>query len=157
MKVSFLQMGKTDQKYIIEGVKDYSERIKHYIPFEILSLKDIKKSKSSDRDKVKKTEGVEILKRLSKEDYVILLDESGKEYTSIEFSSFLKNKIYAGFKKLVFVSGGSFGFSEDVYKRADEQVSLSKLTFPHQLVRLIFLEQLYRAFTIIKGVPYHHE
>jgi len=157
MKLSFLQIGKTEPNYISEGTKIYSERIKHYTTFDILSLKDIKKrDKSTDAGQIKKIEGVEILKTISKDDFVILLDEKGKEYSSLEFAVFIKNKMNTGCKEMVFVSGGSYGFSEDVYKRANEQISLSKLTFSHQMVRLIFLEQLYRAFTIIKGEPYHH-
>jgi 23S rRNA (pseudouridine1915-N3)-methyltransferase len=157
MKVSFLQLGKTDQSYISEGIKIYSDRIKHYVSFEILTLKEFKKSKSQNIDNFKKTEGTEILKNISKDDYVILLDENGKEYSSLKFASYLNKKMVEGCKKLLFISGGAYGFSEDVYKRANEQISLSKLTFSHQLVRLIFIEQLYRAFTIIKGEPYHHE
>ncbi len=157
MKLSFLQMGKTEHGYISEGIKIYSERIKHYNSIDILSLKDIKKGiKSIDVGQIKKNEGVEILKKISKNDFVILLDEKGNEYSSLEFAAFLQNKMNSGCKNLVFVSGGSYGFSEDVYTRANEQFSLSKLTFSHQMIRLIFLEQLYRAFTIIKGEPYHH-
>jgi 23S rRNA (pseudouridine1915-N3)-methyltransferase len=157
MKVSFLQLGKTDQNYLAEGIRIYSERIKHYISFEILTLKELKKSKSQDIFNFKRLEGIEILKNVSKEDYVILLDEKGKEFSSLKFAEYINNKMIGGCKKMMFISGGAYGFSEGVYKRANEQISLSKLTFSHQLVRLIFLEQLYRAFTIIKGEPYHHE
>jgi 23S rRNA (pseudouridine1915-N3)-methyltransferase len=157
MKVSFLQLGKTDQNYISEGQKKYADRVKHYVSFEIVTIKEIKKSKSQDKANYKKAEGLEILKHVSKDDYVILLDEKGKEYSSLSFAANINNKMIGGCKKLLFISGGAFGFSDDVYKRANEQISLSKLTFSHQLVRLIFLEQIYRAFTIIKGEPYHHE
>jgi 23S rRNA (pseudouridine1915-N3)-methyltransferase len=157
MKVSFLQFGKTRQDYISEGILIYAKRIKHYTDFEMVNLKEIKNSKSPDANNLKKQEAKEILKYISKDDFVVLLDEKGKEYSSIRFAEFINNKLITGCRKLVFVSGGAFGFSDEIYKIANEQLSLSKLTFSHHMVRLIFMEQLYRAFTIIKGEPYHHE
>jgi 23S rRNA (pseudouridine1915-N3)-methyltransferase len=156
MKVSFLQIGKTDKKYISEGIEIYSARINHYVDFEIYTLNETKKSKSPDINNIKKTEAKEILKYISKDDFVVLLDENGKEHTSIKFAEFINNKMATGCKKINFISGGAYGFSDEIYKRANELISLSKLTFSHQLVRLIFLEQMYRAFTIIRGEPYHH-
>jgi 23S rRNA (pseudouridine1915-N3)-methyltransferase len=156
MKVSFLQIGKTDKNYLSEGIRIYLNRIKHYVDFEIYSLNEIKKFKPLDINSIKKNEAKEILKYIVKDDFVVLLDENGKEHSSVKFAEFINNKMVTGCKKLIFISGGPYGFSEEIYKRANELISLSKLTFSHQLVRLVFLEQLYRAFTIIRGEPYHH-
>ncbi len=155
MKVTLLVTGKTDFKFIEEGNNLYISRIKHYLNFEYFTIKDLKKSKNVDVEYIKRLEGQLILSMVSANDYLVLLDENGKEIHSVEFAGFINQKLNAGVKKLVFVIGGAYGFSEDIYKRANEKISLSRLTFSHQMVRLIFLEQLYRACTIMKGEPYH--
>lgn len=157
MKLSLLVTGKTDFGYITEGIKLYTERVSRYIHFDVETIKDIKKSVSLPVEVIKKEEGAEILKKLQPGDWVILLDEKGKEMKSVEFASFMQQRMNAGYKRMVFIIGGAYGFSNEVYQRSNEAISLSKMTYSHQIVRLIFMEQLYRAFTIIKGEPYHHE
>jgi len=153
MRVSLYVVAKNDFSFIEEGMKLYTERIKRYIPFEVFI---IKKLKFINAEQVKKEEGKEILSKLKPSDIVVILDDKGKEFTSTAFASFLENKMAIGTKRLVFIIGGAYGFSEEVYLRSNEKVSLSKMTFSHQLIRLVFMEQIYRAFTIIKGEPYHH-
>jgi 23S rRNA (pseudouridine1915-N3)-methyltransferase len=157
MKVSLIMVGKTDFRFIEEGETMYSERIGRYISFEKIVIKDVKNRKSLEQLQIKKLEGIEILNRIQQGDYVVLLDDKGKEFNSMGFSSFIESKILTVPKRLVFIIGGAYGFSDEVYQMAKEKLSVSKMTFSHQIVRLIFLEQLYRAFTIIKGEPYHHE
>jgi 23S rRNA (pseudouridine1915-N3)-methyltransferase len=156
MKVLLIQTGKTDFQYVAEGSKIFSDRIEKYIPFETITVV-AKKNKASDLLLIKNMEGKVILEKIQGGDVVVLLDEKGKEMGSKDFSTFMQNKMNAGIKRLVFVIGGAYGFSDDIYKRADDKISLSKMTFSHQIVRLLFLEQLYRSMTIIKGEPYHHE
>lgn len=156
MKVLLLQTGKTDFQYIIDGVLIYTERIKKYVPFETTTI-ILKKNNSADQLQIKKNEGIAILDKILPGDWVVLLDEHGKEMGSKHFATFMQSKMNAGIKRIVFVIGGAYGFSDEVIARANDKISLSKMTFSHQIVRLIFLEQLYRAFTIIKGEPYHHE
>ena len=157
MKIALLQTGKTTDKNISEVVDLYSNRIKKYSNFEIVTLPDLKNAKSISVQEQQVKEGKRILKSVSGDDYVILLDERGKEYSTLEFSGVMKKLFMLPKKRILFIIGGPWGFSEEVYNRADLKLSLSKMTFPHQLVRLLFLEQLYRLFTIIKGEPYHHE
>jgi len=157
MKVTLILVGKTDFNFIEEGENMYTERIKRYVSFEKIVLKDLKNKKSLEQTQIKKLEGAEILNRINAGDYVVLLDEHGKEYCSIKFASFLENKFMGSHKRIVFIIGGAYGFDDEVYAKCNEKISLSKMTFSHQIIRLIFLEQLYRAFTIIKGEPYHHE
>jgi 23S rRNA (pseudouridine1915-N3)-methyltransferase len=157
MRIALLQTGKTSDKNIAEVADLYSNRIKKYMVFEIITLPDIKNVRNMPVQEQKVKEGKKILQSLSTDDYVILLDERGKELRTVEFSGLLGKFFMLPKKRIVFVIGGPWGFSEDVYDRADFRMSLSKMTFPHQLVRLLFLEQLYRVFTIIKGEPYHHE
>lgn len=157
MKIKLLVVGKTDEGFIEEGIEKYLKRLKHYISFEIATLPDVKQGSKLNIEKLKEEEGKLILQKLETSDQVILLDEKGKNFSSEEFAGFLQKKMNGGFSSLVFIVGGAFGFSEDVYKRANEQLSLSKMTFSHQMVRLFFTEQLYRAFTIIKGEKYHHK
>jgi 23S rRNA (pseudouridine1915-N3)-methyltransferase len=157
MKVLLLLTGKTDFLFIDKGISLYVERIKKYLPFEMISVRESKKLKSVSLLKVKKDEGMELMKKIQSSDYVVLLDERGREMGSKGFASFLENKMATGVKRLVFVIGGAYGFSDEIYQRANEKISLSKMTFSHQMVRLVFMEQLYRAFTIIRGEPYHHE
>jgi 23S rRNA (pseudouridine1915-N3)-methyltransferase len=157
MKIALLQTGKTNERHISEGVDNYSLRIKRYAGFEIITVADIKNTRNMPGSELMMKEGTRILESVSKEDYVVLLDERGKEFRTIEFSDWLEKKMASSVRRIVFVIGGAWGFSEEVYARADFRMSLSKMTFPHQLVRLLFTEQLYRAFTIIRGEPYHHE
>ena len=157
MKILLLQIGKTNKDYLKKGVEEYANRIKKYISFDIYSIPDIKVSKKINVNIIKEKEGKEIITKLKSDDKVILLDERGKKYTSIDFSKYLINKMNQSTKRLVFIIGGAYGFSDKVYEIANEKLSLSEMTFSHQIIRLIFLEQLYRAFTIIKGEPYHNE
>ena len=157
MKIALLQIGKTTEKYIINGVDDYSLRIRKYTGFEIITVPDLKNTKSMPIPEQKQKEGEKICKNISKDDWVILLDERGQEYTTLEFSDQLTKVFMFARKRVVFVIGGPYGFSKEVYERADQKLSLSRMTFSHQLVRLLFAEQLYRTLTVIKGDPYHHE
>jgi 23S rRNA (pseudouridine1915-N3)-methyltransferase len=157
MKIALLQTGKTTDKNISEVADLYSNRIKKYSNFEIITLLDLKNAKNISVQEQQVKEGKKILQSVSGDDYVILLDERGIEYRTLEFSGVMKKLFMLPKKRILFIIGGPWGFSEEVYNRADLKLSLSKMTFPHQLVRLLFLEQLYRMFTIIKGEPYHHE
>jgi 23S rRNA (pseudouridine1915-N3)-methyltransferase len=157
MKIVLLQTGKTTDKNISEVADLYTSRIKKYCTFEIITLPELKSAKNMPVQEQKTKEGDKILQLISRDDYVILLDEKGKELRTVEFSKFFEKAIMLPKKRILFVIGGPWGFSEEVYLRADLKISLSKMTFPHQLVRLLFLEQLYRVFTILKGEPYHHE
>lgn len=156
MKITLLLSGKTDRSYLLEGIQLYEKRLKHYVSFRIDVIAEIKKHKSLSQKELKVKEGVLILKKLGTEHFVVLLDEKGKMYSSMEFAGFIERHMSISGKDLVFVVGGPFGFSKEVYNRADMKLSLSNMTFSHQLARLIFMEQLYRAFTIIRGEPYHH-
>jgi len=157
MKIALLQTGKTTDKHIAELVDLYTNRIKKYAVFEIITLPDIKNTRNMPVEEQKSKEATKIIQSTSAEDHIILLDEKGKELRTVEFSATLEKMFLLHKKRIVFVIGGPWGFSDSIYNRADHKISLSKMTFPHQLVRLLFLEQLYRAFTIIKGEPYHHE
>ena len=156
MKTILILVGKTTDKHFQAGINDYAERISHYMPFDIVTSPELKNTKSLSEDQQKAMEGELILKQLQASDTLVLLDEHGKELRSIELAKWLEQKQHTA-RRLVFVIGGPYGFSEAVYKRANEQLSLSRLTFSHQMVRLVFTEQIYRACTIIKGEPYHHE
>lgn len=156
MKITLLTIGKTDNKNLQQLIEEYSNRLKHYITFNLEVIPDIKKVKNVSEKLQKQIEGVEILKRITKQDALILLDENGKTLTSVGFSEFLQKKMNSGIKNLVFVIGGPYGFSEEVYTRATNKLSLSAMTFSHQMVRLFFIEQLYRGFTILRNEPYHH-
>lgn len=157
MKIYLIAIGKTDDEFIIEGIEKYRRRIVKYHPFEIISLPDIKKSKKLAITEQKKQEGELLLKELVKYDNVILLDEKGKSYSSVDFSQLIEKQMVSGIKSLAFVIGGPYGFSNDIYQKFKQKISLSKMTISHQLVRLFFVEQLYRVNTIIKGEPYHHQ
>lgn len=154
MKVRLIQIGKTDEPYLEEGVNTYVKRLKHYSAFETLTLPP---SKNRTIELAKEEEGKLILSKITPGDVLFLLDEKGDEYTSVGFSQFLQKKMNAGVRTLVFVIGGPFGFSRELYDRANGKLALSKMTFSHQMIRLFFAEQLYRAFTILKGEKYHHE
>jgi 23S rRNA (pseudouridine1915-N3)-methyltransferase len=156
MKTILLMVGKTVSPNFVASINDYFERIKHYMPFEINTISEIKNTKNLTEEQQKEREGVLILKNIQESDTVVLLDEHGKDMRSVEFAKWIEIK-RNGAKRLVFIIGGPYGFSKDIYCRANEKISLSKMTFSHQMVRLIFVEQLYRVCTIIKGEPYHHE
>lgn len=157
MKIILLQTGKTNEKNIAEGIEIFSGRIKKYSGFEIITIADIKNTRNMPVVEQKVREGKKILQTLSADDYVILLDEKGKEFRTQEFAGWFSRVLMLPKKKIIFVIGGPWGFSDEVYTRADFKLSLSKMTFSHQLVRLLFVEQLYRIFTILNGEPYHHE
>lgn len=157
MKVCLLVIGKTDTAYIREGIAEYEKRLGRYVPYEMKVLPDVRNVRNMSEAVQKEKEGEMLLGQFQAGDWVVLLDEHGREFTSVGFSEFLGQKMLGGVKRLVFVIGGPFGFSEGVYRRANERVSLSKMTFSHQMVRMIFVEQLYRAMTIMKGEPYHHQ
>lgn len=157
MKISLIVIGKTDASYFVDAINEYKNRLVHYIPFEMEVIPDIKNVKNLREEQQKEKEGELILKMLQPGDYLVLLDEHGKSYTSMEFATYLERKMHVVSKRLVFVIGGPYGFSEAVYKAASEKISLSKMTFSHQMIRLIFVEQIYRAMTILNNEPYHHE
>jgi len=152
MNITLIFTGKTTEKHVAEGMKLYMDRVNHYSKFNLIEMEAGK----GDISQIKKKESESILKRASEKDILILLDEKGKDLSSVEFAKMLTHHQNISTKNLVFVIGGAYGFSEKVYTRANMKMALSKMTFPHQLVRVIFLEQLYRAFTILKGEKYHH-
>ncbi len=157
MKMTLLTVGRTDVKWVREGLEMYVSRLGHYVPFSLVEIPELKNISSFSREQIKDKEGDAIIKALRPSDEVFLLDEHGREYSSMEFSVFLEEKMSRSSRDLVFVIGGAYGFSKAVYLRAEGKISLSRMTFSHQMVRTIFAEQLYRAFTILKGEPYHHE
>nr|WP_321453007.1 23S rRNA (pseudouridine(1915)-N(3))-methyltransferase RlmH [uncultured Carboxylicivirga sp.] len=157
MRIELVMIGKTDEKYIVQGIEKYLKRLKHYIPFKMNTIPDLKKTKNLSEEQQKKLEGDLILSQLQPGDHLILLDENGNEFTSVAFSDFIEKKMVSGLKRLIFVIGGPYGFSDEVYSKASSKISLSKMTFSHQMVRLFFVEQVYRAMTILKNEPYHHQ
>lgn len=150
-------MGKTGKPFLIDGEREYTQRVKHYVPFEVIELSDIKNAKKRSEDEIKVLEGTQILKIIKPSDFVILLDENGSEYTSIGFSNYIQKQFNSGNQGIVFVIGGPYGFDPAVYHRADDKIALSKLTFSHQMIRMFFIEQLYRSLTILRNEPYHHQ
>lgn len=157
MKIELLVVGKTTQTFVRDGLDEFTQRIKRYIPFNIVVIPELKNTKSLSVSEQKQKEGELIVKSLRADDYVTLLDEKGKDFTSQGFAKYIEGKMNTLPGRLVFIIGGPYGFSEEVYARAKETITLSKMTFSHQLIRLIFAEQLYRAFTILRNEPYHHE
>lgn len=157
MHIKLILIGNTNESFLREGMAEYFNRIKKYNPIEIIEIKDVKNAKNLSHEELKKKEGQEILQQLNPGDYVVLLDDKGKQYTSLLFADFLQAKMNVSVKQLVFIVGGAYGFSEEIYKLAKDKVSLSTMTFSHQLIRVVFLEQLYRAFSILNHSPYHHE
>ncbi len=157
MKVELWLIGKTAFPYLEEGMAVYEKRLSHYLPFASVVLPDVKNAGSLANELLKQKEGELVISRLKKEDLLVLLDERGKQLTSVEFSNFMEQKLQLGSRRLVFLVGGAWGFSEAIYQRADQKLSISKMTFSHQMVRLFFLEQLYRAMTILRGESYHNE
>ena len=157
MKITLLTVGKTDKDWVRQGMDIYVSRLKHYIPFSVVEIPELKNVSAMTKDQIKVKEGELILKQIKPTDDLILLDERGKEYTSVELAKVIQDKISYTGKDMVYVIGGAYGFSDAVYQRANSMISLSRMTFSHQMVRAIFVEQIYRAFTIMKGEPYHHE
>ncbi len=157
MNIKLLVISKTDIPYLQEGIDIYAKRLKHYVNFELEVIPALRDQKGASPDEIKEREAALLLKRLEGVDRIVLLDEHGKEHTSVGFSEFLQKQMNSGVRTLVFVVGGAFGFAPSVYKVAHDKLSLSQMTFNHQMVRLFFVEQLYRAFTILKHEPYHNE
>ena len=156
MKIVLLTIGKTNQRYLNDGIREYANRLSHYTQFEIIEIPNLKKSKSLSKPEIVAKEGLLILDYIKYSDRLVLLDNNGRNLSSTMLASRLQSWMLLGKKRLIFVVGGAFGFSEAVYKRSDEELSLSKMTFPHQMVRLFFVEQIYRAYTILNNEPYHH-
>ena len=156
MKIEFRVIGKTSFPYLTEGIKIYEKRLQHYLSYQSVVIPDVKNTKNLSAEQLKKKEGELLLKKIEKGDFVILLDERGKTCTSEKFAAFLEKQMQMSHRKIVFVVGGAFGFSEAVYRRADSKLSLSAMTFSHQMIRLFFTEQIYRACTILRGEPYHN-
>ena len=157
MNIKLIVIGKTKSKFLIDGENEYQKRLKHYCKFSELIIPDIKNGGKLSKKELKEKEGNQILASIKNSDYVILLDDKGLELSSTDFAEFLNKKMVSSTNELVFIIGGAFGFSESVYRGANTKLSLSKMTFSHQMVRMIFKEQLYRAFTILKGEKYHHD
>lgn len=156
MKVELWVIGKTAFPYLEDGIHLYTKRLQHYLPFELVVLPDVKQSKNLSKAQIKTREGELVLKKVESSDVLLLLDERGKQYSSEDFAQALEGFLQKSAKRLIFLVGGAYGFSDEVYKRADAMLSLSKMTFSHQMVRLFFVEQLYRALTILRNEPYHH-
>ena len=157
MKIQLICVGKTERSYLKEGESEYLKRLKHYRSFEKIEIPELKNAKKLSEDQIKTEEGKLILAKVDRSTQLILLDENGKTFNSVGFSKFLQKKFNQGGKSIVFVVGGAYGFSEEMYARANGKISLSEMTFSHQMVRLFFIEQIYRALTILKGEPYHHQ
>lgn len=157
MKISLLVIGKTEADYLKKGIDIYLKRLKHYVPFSMDLIPALKNTKNLTEEQQKQKEGELILSQIKPGEILILLDEKGKQYSSVKFARYMEKMMIAGTRSIVFVVGGPYGFSEQVYQKANNKISLSDMTFSHQMVRLIFVEQIYRAMTILKGEPYHHE
>lgn len=157
MNLSLLTVGKTDIQWVKDGLDVYVSRLRHYVPFSVTEIPELKKVSALTEAQIKEKEGELILRQVGPADILILLDERGSQYRSVEFARWLEKQLNQSARNLIFVIGGAYGFSSSVYERADGKISLSPMTFSHQMVRTIFAEQLYRAFTILKGEPYHHE
>ena len=156
MKIKLICIGKTGKNFLVEGENEYLKRLKHYVPTTKIEIPDIKKAKNKSEEQIKEEEADLILSKIGSNDYVILLDEKGRDFSSEKFAQHLQQRFNHLANDLIFVIGGPYGFSENLYKRSNEKISLSSMTFSHQMVRMIFFEQLYRAMTILKGEPYHH-
>lgn len=156
MTIKLLAIGKTDSKPLQALISEYENRLKHYVRFKLETIPDIKNAKNLSEVQQKEKEGEQILKKLEPTDILVILDENGKQFSSIYFSKYLQKKMNSGIKQLVFVIGGPYGFSDAVYEKALDKISLSKMTFSHQMVRLLVVEQVYRALTILRNEPYHH-
>ena len=157
MKITFVTVGKTEDAYIKEGIEKYLKRLKHYTKLEMAEIPELKNTKALTEEQQKVKEAELILKKVTPQDHLILLDENGTEFTSLQFANYINKRSVTSSANLIFVVGGPYGFDQSVYDRANDKISLSRMTFSHQMVRLFFTEQLYRAFSIIKGEPYHHQ
>ena len=157
MTIKLIVLGKTDSSQLNQLIDEYRDRLKHYIKFEIETIADIRNNKNLSEKQQKEKEGEAILGKLNATDFLVLLDENGRQYTSVDFSGYLQKKMNSGLRQLVFVVGGPYGFSDAVYQKSQDKLGLSKMTFSHQMVRLFMVEQLYRAFTILRNEPYHHQ
>lgn len=157
MKLKIIAIGKTHKSFLIEGEQEYLKRLKKYIPVEKIEIPDLKNAKKLTQDQIKEKEGELLLQKVDQNGLVVLLDENGQMYGSVKFSNWMQDKMNRGYKHIYFLIGGAYGFSDAVYQRANEKISLSKMTFSHQMIRMLFTEQLYRAFTILNNEPYHHE
>ena len=157
MNIELIVIGKTDQQEVASLVEQYAKRVNHYCKFTVTTIADVKNTRNMAPSRQKQLEGEMILRLISEGDWVVLMDERGRQFTSMEYASWLQKRMLSGVKRLAIVIGGPYGFSEEVYQRANEKISLSKMTFSHQIVRAIFADQLYRAFTILNNEPYHHE
>ena len=157
MKITFITVGKTEDTYLKDGIEKYVKRLKHYTKLEMVDIPELKNTKALTEDQQKAKEAELILKKITVQDHVILLDENGMEFTSVQFANYINKRSVSSSANLIFVVGGPYGFDQSVYQRANDKISLSRMTFSHQMVRLFFLEQLYRAYSIIKGEPYHHQ
>ena len=156
MKIKLICIGKTGKGFLVDGENEYLNRLKHYVNIERIEIPDLKNAKKLSIEQIKSLEGKEIITKIIPGEQLILLDYKGKDFTSEKFADFIQKKFNQGGKALVFVIGGAYGFSKEVYDRSDSLLSLSKMTFSHQMIRMIFFEQVYRAMTILKGEPYHH-
>ncbi len=157
MKIKLIVIGKTDEKYLKQGLAKYEDRLKHYAKYEIVVIPDVKKGKKQNIELQQEEEGKLILAKTQNSDHLVLLDERGKTFSSVQYAKHLEKKMVGGVSSIVFVIGGPFGFSKSVYDRANDKLSLSAMTFSHQMIRLFFVEQIYRTFTIIRGEKYHNE
>ena len=157
MKITLLVVGKTEADFLKKGIEIYLDRLVHYVPFQLEIIPALKNTRNTTEELQKQKEGELILNQVKSVDLMILLDEKGKHYSSVDFARYIEKTMVAGTRSMVFVVGGPYGFSEEVYQRANGKISLSEMTFSHQMVRLIFVEQVYRAMTILKGEPYHHQ
>jgi 23S rRNA (pseudouridine1915-N3)-methyltransferase len=157
MKITFLTVGKTEDAYLKDGIDKYVKRLKYYAKLNLIEIDELKNTKALTQEQQKAKEAELILKKITPLDHVILLDEKGTEFSSLQFAAYINKKAIGSVTSLVFIVGGPYGFDQSVYSRANDKLSMSSMTFSHQMVRLFFMEQLYRAFTIIKGEPYHHE
>jgi len=157
MKITFITVGKTEDAYLKDGIDKYMKRLKHYTKLELVEIPELKNTKALTEEQQKTKEADLILKKIVATDHLILLDENGAEFTSVQFANYINKRSVSSSANLVFVVGGPYGFDQSVYQRANDKISLSRMTFSHQMVRLFFVEQLYRAYSIIKGEPYHHQ
>ena len=157
MNYTLLVIGKTEEEWLQKGIDNYVGRLQHYLNFDLQVVSSLKNVKSLPDNVLKNKEGEQLLSKLHTSDFVVLLDDKGKQFTSVEFAGQVQSQLNSGFKRVVFIVGGAFGFSEEVYSRANSKLSLSKMTFSHQMIRLLFVEQLYRSMTILRGEKYHHE
>ena len=157
MKIVLIVIGKTNEQYLIEGISQYHKRLQHYTQFEVLEISNVKNAKNLSNSELIKMEGQLVLKQLKSSDHLVLLDDKGKSFTSPKFAEKMQSWMFSGKKRLVFLIGGAYGFSEDIYARGKEKLSLSRMTFSHQMVRLFFVEQIYRGYSILNNEPYHHE